>query len=382
MMVHMQDSGAYSALSPAALAAYAKSLGWEKAEEFGDHSDVYVASGRPEVILPRTQDLGDYATVVSQLIAIFAKASNLDESLLYRHLATLDRDAVRFRVIDPAGDGSIPLSAAVNLMSGAQELMLAAACSFFEPRPVYRAGANRDANNYLDAIRFGQTEQGSFVMTMLSPIVPPRLQLALSDDMEPADLPLARKMTLQLQSSLDAVRAATEEIVSGSRDALKAAVEAGVSANLCEAIARVSESFSAFDTTISWALTRPVESIQSTFRFAAPDAAILKEAARELRSREPRPDVSMFGFVERLKRDQDELDGTVTIKTSLEGKNQSVTAVLDQHTYDQAVQAHRNRSGIVIQGDLETVGQRWRLFSGRILDIIAMDESEEDEEEN
>ena len=51
-----------------------------------------------------------------------------------------------------------------------------AACSLRlrlrEPQPVYRAGANREAADLLRQMRLGQTNQGSFVVTLLTPNVP------------------------------------------------------------------------------------------------------------------------------------------------------------------------------------------------------------------
>ena len=381
MRGNIEDNEALSAVSPAALSAYARFRGWVKTEEFGEHSDIYSSRGLPEIILPRTQALGDYAQVVSRLISVFARTSDMDETALYRHLSTADRDAVRFRVTDREGNGSIPATAAWSLMSGAQELILAAACSFFDPRPVYRAGANREANEYLNEVRFGQTEQGSFVLTMLGPVVPPKIRPPLPDDMEPDDAPLGRRMTKQLQTALEAVRIATESVVSGGTDnAFVTAVSAGVSANLCEAITKLVEPFSTVDATIAWALTRPADPLHNSFRFAKSDAAILKEAARSLRARAPRPDVRLFGFVQRLKRDQDEIEGTITLKASLDGKNQSVTAVLDLSTYELAVKAHGDRSAIVMEGDLEAVSQRWHLHNGQIMAVIAKPVGEDEEE--
>ncbi len=382
MRASIQDNFALSALSPSALAAYARSLGWTKTEAFGEHSDVYAAGNLPEIILPRTQDLGDYAQVVSQLISVFASVSDLDEIALHKHLATVDRDALRLRVNDPQENGSIPVAAGLNLISGAQELILAVACSHYEPRPVYRAGANSAATEYLNEVRLGQTEHGSFVLTMLSPVVPQRLQPTLFEDLEPDDDPIGRRMTKQLQSSLDAVRDAAESVVGGKDDAFVLAVESGVSANLCEAIAKLVEPFTTLEASIAWALTRPVDRVKSSFRFASADAAILKEAARALRGRAPRPDVHLFGFVQRLKRDQDTVEGTVTLKTSLDGKSQSVTAVLDQPTYELAVQAHRDRSAIVMKGDLEAVGLRWQIYNGQISDIIAIVDAVQDQANN
>ena len=58
-------------------------------------------------------------------------------------------------------------------------MVLAAACSLREPRPVYGARNDREANEFMRRVRLGQTEVGSFVVTILSPVVPPEVQLTL-----------------------------------------------------------------------------------------------------------------------------------------------------------------------------------------------------------
>ena len=73
MKVSIQDKKALLAVSPAALSAYARTAGWTKVDTYGKHSDVFMGEGLPEIILPRTAHLGDYARVVSMIIEIFAK---------------------------------------------------------------------------------------------------------------------------------------------------------------------------------------------------------------------------------------------------------------------------------------------------------------------
>ena len=370
MRAIIHDPEALDAISPAALSAYARSLGWTRAEAYGEHADVYSADALPEIVLPRTQNLADYASVVSRLMAIFSDASETDTLSLYRDLVTADRDVIRLRVTEGGDDGSVPVSAGVDLMVGARDMMLAAACSLQDPRPVYRAGANRDAMEYLSQVRLGQTEQGSFVVTMLTPVIPPRVQQVLTDEFEPNDDPVGRQMTKHLESALAATRTATEQTNTGAADAFRGAVEQGVSANLCEAIVTLLEPFPALDTSFSWARTRPVEHRRSGFRFASADAPILREAARSLRAQEPRHDVPVFGVVQRLQRGKDEAEGTISLRASIDGKNQSVVVVLSQSEYERAIEAHRDRAPVVMTGDLERVRQRWRLLNPRIVDVI------------
>ena len=89
--VSIEDVEALKAVPPAALSAYARANGWVKGEAYGDYSDIYTADGLPEIILPRTQQLGDYANVVSRLIEIFARVADMDELTLYHRLIAARR---------------------------------------------------------------------------------------------------------------------------------------------------------------------------------------------------------------------------------------------------------------------------------------------------
>jgi hypothetical protein len=72
----------------------------------------------------------------------------------------------------------------------------------------------------------------------------------------------------------------------------------------------------------TWARTRPTPEAQRKIVFSGNDAQILKEAARTFRLRQPKPDVTLFGAVYnyKLKRDQDEVEGSVTLKTIVDDK--------------------------------------------------------------
>ena len=381
MRASIRDREALMAISPAALSAYARAAGWRRTECYGEHSDVYRADQWewPEIILPRTKRLGDYARIVSQLIEIFAKVAQKDEIALYRDLVTSDRDVIRIRTQE-SEDGSISASDGVNLIRGAYDMLLAAACSLDNPQPLYRAGANREASEYLKRVRLGQTEQSSFVVSLLTPVVPPPMQAALNPEWEPSADPMGRRVTKRLAGALTAVRLAAERTVGGDFTAFPSGIEHGISANLCEALAGAIEPFQTLDIIVTWAQTRPVTPIHETFFFGFDDVPILQEAVQLLRDREPQPDATLTGIVQELRRHETELDGTVTLRASIQDRSQSVRADLKESDYEQAIQAHKEKMPIVIRGDLERAGQRWHLLNSRIVHVIPHEESLSEEE--
>ena len=232
----------------------------------------------------------------------------------------------------------------------------------------------------LEGIRLGQTEHGSFVVTLLTPVVSPPLP-ALFQEHDDSDDPIERQMTRRLSEALAAARKATERATTGDEAAFAGSVERGVSANLCDALVKLIGPFPTLDLSVAWARTRPINPPREIFRFARADAAILSEAARQFRNREPQPDTRLFGTVQRLKRDEDEASGTIYLRTPIDGKNRSVAVVLKKAEYDRAIQAHKEKMPIILQGDLERNGRRWRLLNARIEAIIRDEQSSEEGDE-
>ncbi len=365
------------AVSPAALSSYARIAGWRRCNSYREHSDIYEGDSLPEIVVPLTQRLGDYASAVAALIKIFAQVAGQDELTVYRALTISDRDVIRIRVAE-SDDGSLGLDDGAKLIEGVCDMVLSVACSLYDSRPVYRTGANEKAVDLLRQMRLGQTDQGSFVVTLLTPTISP--SLSLFKDLDDQDLygpnaPLIRQMTGRLVEALTAVRWAAERASSGDGGVFAKVVAKGVSANLCEALVRIVEPFPKLDISVSWAGTRPMK-MPPVYRFGRSDASLLREAAHSLRERAPKPDVRLLGFVRILKRSEDDADGTVRLRTEIDGQWRSIAAILEQADYECAVQAHKDRAPVELKGDLERTSKQWRLLNPQLERVLRDDEDE------
>ena len=375
MKTRILDEGALRAISPASLAAYARAEGWTKTDAFGAHADIYVGEKTPEVILPRTDRLGDYASVVSRLLGIFGEVSGRGELDVYRELLGSDHDVVRVRAMGAEEDGSVPLDQGVELVSQAREMLLAAACATRSPQPVYRAGANREAADYMKRVRLGQTEHGSFVVKLMAP-VPPRLQPVRDASWAHFDdEPYERQVSLRLVQALESSLVAAERANAGEgAAAFEGAVADGVSANLCSAVGNLIDRSRGLEVSMCWAKTRPTPESRRSIRFSASDAGAFKEAARTFLAKQPRPDSKLFGTVHKLTRGEHEVEGQVTFKVDMDGRNQSVGSVLDQSNYSVAIHAHDARNPVIVTGDLERIRQRWRIRNATVRELISDEE--------
>ncbi len=379
MKADIEDAAALSAVSPAALRAYAEAEGWVQLEPFGAHSHVYLnKSLGAELIIPATSALGDYAATVSELIDRFARAEDRDQLQVFRDLSVADRDVIRVRSPEADDVGSVRIEAGVELFIHARELVLSAACSAWSPRASYRAGRVRQADDYMDRVRLGQTEHGSFVVTMLAPVPP---QLDRPRDLWPneADEPYERRVTRTLAGGLDAAADSVEKHLGGAGFAVfQNAVGRGVSSNLCEATAGLIPQGDGLEVSVTWARTRPAAVARWSRTFTRSEGEVLREVARVIQERQSRPDEQIEGLIVKLTRDGEAFDGRVTMKAVVDGRLRSVQAELQPSDYEVAIEAHRQRRPISALGTLEPVGHRWRLAGPTGVQLVP-EEADDDE---
>ena len=386
MNARLHDADALRAVSPASLSAYARLHGWEKTEPYGAHSDVYAAVGLPEVVLPRTQRIGDYAEVAARLIRTFAQTAGVEESDLLYELKAADRDAIRIRA---SGDDAATIDHGLALISGARNMIASTTRSLFEPRAAYQGRPAREVLEYLQRVRLADMAQGSFSVTLLPPAVPPAVdgvmerlpgkgqigarshetsERALPMQMQVVeaseDEPIERQATRRLADALGATREAMAETIGGQSDAFGNAISKGASANLCKALADMTAPFETLDLSLTWALTRPAHTNQAIrFAFAKEESCILQEAARALRERRIQADVRLIASVEGLKRQGRE----VTLAAQLDGTRRLVVAHMTQADYERAIDIHKSNTKAELTGDLELLGSRISLLKPRIV---------------
>lgn len=367
------DRDALMSITPLAIRSYIQAQNWKLVGRYHEYSDIFRngVDHSPELVVPATEDLADYADVMQDILNILSDYEKRSQLSIYQDLMLCDSDLIRFRIPEANDDGSISLNHGVDFVQQSYNLLLAAACSTYMPQASYRAGKIKEAAEFIHSIRMGQTERGSYVLTLLSP-VPPKLDLDKSLFPELLDEePHNRRVTLMLAKSLGALKSAMEEVNRGlGIAAFQNNIDNGVSANLCQAAANLVNNGNSIDISLSWALTRPAKLTRQRFTFSYKEGATLSEAAKYLRDQEPRTDEQLSGYVDALNRKQDDNEGRVNIKTFIDGKPNSVKVNLDSENYKIAISAHEKKQGVTIEGDLQREGQRWRLLNPRNLKIL------------
>lgn len=216
----------------------------------------------------------------------------------------------------------------------------------------------------------GQTEHGSFVMTIQSS-VPPSLQGNLFSEglpPEPAE-PFERRVTKTLMQAIAALReAADESAATGDIRPFREAVPLGVSANLCDALIGLQDGTASdwLEVGVSWAPARRMEEpdIQGCVRIPREVSPLLREATRAFKRVVPLEEFGLQGFVTDLHR-EDSPVGTITVSGVVDDRIRKVRVDLDSVDYDRAISAHRDRLPVICEGDLIREGKGFVLKNAR-----------------
>jgi hypothetical protein len=374
--VAIQDVLALRSLKPLELIAYLRAKGWRQELEIPNKGTIWALDEDYELTLPTRRELGDYVLRISEVLHTLARAEDRSELDVLRDIQATTSDLIRVRVSNQSAEaGALPLEEAVRFVAYTRDMMLAAACAAIEKRSVYAKRKPQQAMDYLNHVQMGQTERGSFVLTILSPVTP-ELRPAQGSllDTEPED-PYERRVTRILMDSLSALDiAARDATLHSNMDPFQNAVERGVSANLCDALVGLSAVSSGdnLDMQISWSRTRPVSpTIPARVLFGSDTIQVVEEAARMFREVAPSEDCEVTGFVLASDRGVEEVEGDIKLDAYVDGKFHRVSIPLGPAEYSVALRAHDERRVVTCIGDLVKQGRGYRLQNPHHFKILS-----------
>ena len=378
MIGYASGPNALSTVTPRSLFAYLESQGWRRMAPYGSTGYIYSLDEEIQELLVPSLPLSDYERRIGELLETLSTVEERDSSSILRDISLSDFDLVRVRVPEASADGSVSVAGGVTLFQESRNLLLAAACSTSRPQRAFRAGRNQEAGDYMNSVRFGQTEMGSFVVNLLSPVPPSLIGQADLNTGLPLE-PFARRVILKLVSGLRSASEAVHHVNSGDDiNAFEREVPQGVSANLCDAIANLLEcnNRQGLYISVSWSLIRNPPEVPSQVVFKDSDMSILREASRILKDRQERPNERLDGYVYALARGPSEHRGRVTLKAVIDGAMSSVRVDFPPPDYSRITDAHNLRRVVSLEGDLRREGQRWVLDNPRDLEIYTDDDDE------
>nr|WP_055075882.1 hypothetical protein [Pseudanabaena sp. 'Roaring Creek'] len=346
-------------ISPEILSHYLRARGWKEVGDFLGNASIWHQGDDLEVILPKSPQLRDYKNRIREIIDVLEISEHRDRQQIVNDLLLKPTDLIKIRIDSPdIIGGTIPIDEAVRLFEATSKIMKFAASATLEQRSIFRGGMFAQVREYLQELRVGETEQGSYIINVLSPIM---------HDHED----FGRKVNISLNTAIAAIRAKSQEVLAGSNiEIFEQAVSDGVSANLCDALLEVGSHTDLQDLGFRWQwspIWNAPSSIHKQLALPKETFPVLEEASKLLKqnnilrkpvnkTRSPSPYRDLLTLIEGevigLHRRDRAADANVTILTNINGSKREVMLKLNEAYYRNAVRAHLDNHKIAFYGQI------------------------------
>lgn len=357
---------------------YLKSRGWEllRQGELGNRWRLVVGDAVRNVAVPHPDlDEEDQRAMYSSLLRTLADVERRDAHLINRDMVAAASDLVEFRLIaDELQNGEMPLRAAPELTSGAFEALQSAARAEVARRAHYRQGTlPAQVKTFVEGATLAGTEAGSVILQVRTPAQTTPAQETFEG--LPALPSFERRAVMRLVKGLQAAKtAAHRDPAEMDLNVLDDDVEDGLSANLCQALVKLSGETSEIEAQVivrvRWALSHPADEEATNIEVERGELARLPDIARILKRIEPIPNTTVQGPTTRFERGPGEDTGWVTLTTEVDGRVRPVRIQVDRSDYDLAWTAHSSERELRATGTLERAGRSSEIVEPQSLEIV------------
>lgn len=363
MNARITDRRVLESLRPLEMIAYLRSTGWKLAGYYAQSATVW-RRGNQQILLPQDVSFADYPRRLAEILDTLAEVETRSQLEIARDLATATSDVVRLRVFSAsASDGSVGLEEGVRLVESAKDIMLSGARAAVAPRAYFVSRLPGQADEYMKRVRLGQTEHGSYVVTLVCP-VSPELQSAGPASALVVEEPFDRRVTRTLAEAIyKSASAATEAGLRQDMGPFTAAVRDGVSANLCGALAEIGGGMDKgrIEVGFSWSRSRSQPEVPSS-RIVIPfdSIPVMREAARVLKETYSNDDFELLGPVVRMESPNAASGGDILVYAEVDTWRR-VRLHLEGPDYTAAARAHQQGLEIRCRGHLAKEGRYFTL---------------------
>ncbi|MFJ4780995.1 hypothetical protein [Streptomyces sp. NPDC088762] len=319
------------------------------------------------LLVPESRGFPDCADLLEEaLTALSRSALPSAREVLYG--LSVPSDEIRWEREIPPGPhglrGDAAWSVQEQLRSAARQLLLAGALADRARAGYYGARHRAQAERALEGVLVGPAPGGR----RLTAFVP---------------VNGGRGIVTRLHQALHAAREAVDyRRATGGMEAFDAAVQAGVSRELADALIALVRGSEGASIALAWAPAAGVPAgcaaRPEPVEFSPGDLPVLREAAARYTRDEPAVPVRIAGAVVRMRRSAAGGGGTVRVRVLAGAEVPYVRAALDEESYRVAVHAHLAGLPIRVSGRLQRRGGFRRLADATDVTPVPLDEVERD----
>ena len=361
-------------LNPLAVSKYLDEMGWTQFPYKREDIKIYQFEKDnifEQITVPLEKSLRDYKKAMYNVVEKIATVEEKSVEQVMLYLLNPNTDILKIR-LDKVGveAGSIMFDDAIQLYDNAKKLLAATALDIINPKKIHYGRIDESVQKFLNQCRFGQTEIGSYVVSIVCPFaelseVEGYRQLSIFSDEERCANSLTRQVTNRLMTNIVTIK---QKIDNNEIDSLVN------NDNVYEALNGLdlhSEN-TVVEFMAEWSPTVKINrcgfnKVRFTNDYYQPIVSVI-EKIRECANQS----TEIVGRIKQLKASpviDNRSRGVVTVVyVSDDNKVKSVSVNLNREDYENAIEAHQHGKAVKILGNLD--GKRNASMNNVIFSVI------------
>lgn len=315
-----------------------------------------------EIIIPNRENLIDYHSRINDLIHTISTIENKQVEEIAENLLNIGYDLLKFRFkASSTTDGNIPLLGYTEIIKGIENIMTYGACSVILPKSQYTR-PYEEAKELVKNCEVGQTEKGSFVITVRVPLGQDFLTIEPEEIGEEYLKNFGRRTIWQIISGINEIKSINLD----DENSFRENYDEKLSKNICDSMSELLQSENGFDVDINAKLNTFVESEQ-----IMPISAIIESnsdfrkfnlASSYLKKIPEEKNMAVEGLIIRLNDNPQQRNDERKLITLNDPKlKRNIYIHLSEKDYRKACSAHGDGKKIQITGLLNKKQAHWCL---------------------
>ncbi|MDO4804497.1 MAG: hypothetical protein Q4A32_06740 [Lachnospiraceae bacterium] len=349
-------------LNPIAFAKYLEDTGWSHFRT--KRKDVRVFQKEKDkfyqVTIPMEDTLSDYNEALYQACKTVAECEDRPLEGLFLYLLNPNADILKIRIEKKnAVSGSILLDDAIGVYENAKRLLGAAAQDVIKPAAFHQGRMDSKITSFLSGCRFGQTEVGSYVVSVICPMTEMREgefhQLELFEDEQEGETNFTRQVTTKVVKSIQKLK---DRIDDGQYNLADTSTEDRISANFYEALLGINleQEGTRIEFIPEWApghkMTEELPAkVSLSHRYYQPIHATVTKMKGSIKKNR-----KIVGRIKRLEATADvenrEAGKVTVVYIDDNNRARTVIAKLEKDDYSRAIEAHAKGWYVEIVGEM------------------------------
>lgn len=340
-------------ITPTALEQYILAKGFKFVEQWGAFESRYNRTDNgtsQELVVPTTNDVDDFTVRTAEVISKLSSFSDQDVMTVLRNIAAFGYDIFRIKINEGRLSTSLIIDDAIDTLYNGLELVESSAAVVNAGHPIKSIRGRRpnSVREYIDSVRMGQTEEGSFILTLLLPV-------AFSDQNpslpKTVNEPFGRLVSDKFEETLTAAKQLSKK--NGAAD-YETAFNAGLTSNFSHALTKIVERTGKVGLNISSGNSDTSPRKVYNTKFKERDAEVFEKFSTKYSEDEIHIRTEVVGTITNIQEANLRSPGSVTLSAKVDGITKNIKLPFthsDRDTiiraFDQKSEKYLSASGII-----------------------------------